>query len=77
MRTTERGSSVSSRAQVVGDFPSSLLVKTLSSNAGSMGSMPGLGAKIPHAAGCSQNFFLKKENKKTKHSTNFRISQTA
>ena len=57
MRTTERGSSVSSRARAVGDFPSSLLVKTLPSNAGSMGSMPGLGAKIPHPAGCSQKFF--------------------
>ena len=56
MTTTESGRSVSSRARVLGDFPSSPLVKTLPSNAGSMGSMPGLGAKIPHTAGSGQKF---------------------
>ena len=31
------------------DFPGSPVVKTLPSNAGGAGSIPGLGAKIPHA----------------------------
>ena len=31
------------------DFHGSLLVKTSLSNAGGMGSIPGWGAKIPHA----------------------------
>ena len=63
MRTAERGGSVSSRARVVGDFPSSPLVKTLPCNAGSMGSVPGLGAKLPHAAGCSQKCLKRKKTK--------------
>ena len=32
------------------DFPGGPVVKTLSSNAGGMGSIPGWGAKIPHAS---------------------------
>ena len=31
------------------DFPNGTVVKTLSLNAGDMGSIPGQGAKIPHA----------------------------
>ena len=34
---------------LVGDFPGSPVVKTSSSNAGGTGSIPGRGAKIPHA----------------------------
>ena len=33
-----------------GDFPGSPVVKTLPSNAGGVGSIPGWGAKIPHAS---------------------------
>ena len=32
------------------DFPSSSVVKILPSNAGAVGSIPGCGAKIPHAS---------------------------
>ena len=32
------------------DFPSGPVVKTLSSNSGGTGSVPGQGAKIPHAS---------------------------
>ena len=32
------------------DFPGGPVVKTLPSNAGGMGSIPGRGAKIPHAS---------------------------
>ena len=32
------------------DFPQGLVVKTLSSNAGGVGSIPGSGAKIPHVS---------------------------
>ena len=34
----------------LGDFPGGPVVKTLPSNAGGQGSIPGLGAKIPHAS---------------------------
>ena len=37
------------------------MVKTLPSNAGDMGLIPGWGAMIPHTAMCCQIFFLKKE----------------
>ena len=33
-----------------GDFPGGPVVKTLPSNAGGEGSIPGWGAKIPHAS---------------------------
>ena len=33
------------------EFPGSPVVKTLPANAGGMGSIPGWGAKIPHALG--------------------------
>ena len=33
-----------------GDFPGGPVVKTLPSNAGGVGSIPGRGAKIPHAS---------------------------
>ena len=36
------------------DFPSDLVVKTLPSNVGEMGSIPGQGATITHAMGCGQ-----------------------
>ena len=34
-----------------GDFPGGLVVKNPPSNAGDVGSIPGQGTKIPHAAG--------------------------
>ena len=37
--------------QLVGDFPGGRAVKNLPSNAGDVGSIPGRGTKIPHAAG--------------------------
>ena len=43
------------------DFPGSPVVKTLPSNAGGMGLIPGWGAKIPHAVWCGQK--LKKKGK--------------
>ena len=43
------------------DFPSGPVVKTLPSNAGGVGSIPGWGTKIPHAVGCGQK--LKKKKK--------------
>ena len=43
-----------------GDFPDGPVVKTLSSNAGSMGLIPGQGAKILHALG-PQNQNIKTE----------------
>ena len=36
------------------------MVKTLPSNAGGVGSIPGRGTKIPHAAGCGQKLKKKK-----------------
>ena len=36
------------------EFPGVLVVRTLSSNVGGMGSIPGLGTKIPHTVGCYQ-----------------------
>ena len=36
------------------DFPSGPVFKTLPSNAGGMGSIPGQGTKIPHAVGCGK-----------------------
>ena len=36
---------------MAGDFPGGLMVRTLPSNAGFVGSIPGRGAKIPHASG--------------------------
>ena len=44
------------------DFPGGPVVKTLPSNAGGMGPIPGWGTKIPHAVGCGQK--LKKKKKK-------------
>ena len=38
------------REMVEGDFPGGPVVKTLSSNAGGIGSIPGQGAKITHAS---------------------------
>ena len=35
----------------IGDFPGGPVVKTLLSNAGGTGSIPGWGAKTPHAKG--------------------------
>ena len=39
------------RGAFLGDFPGGPVVKTLPSNAGGAGSIPGRGAKIPHASG--------------------------
>ena len=36
--------------KISGDFPGSPVVKTSPSNAGGAGSIPGRGAKIPHAS---------------------------
>ena len=38
------------REMVEGDFPGGPVVKTLSSNAGGIGSIPGQGAKVTHAS---------------------------
>ena len=46
------------------DFPGGPVVKIQPSNAGGMGSIPGWGIKIPHAAWCGQN--IKKKEKKEK-----------
>ena len=46
--TTEIESMMNSFPQ---DFPGSPVVKTLPSNAGGVGSIPGQGANIPHASG--------------------------
>ena len=48
----------------LGDFPSSPVVKTLPSNAGGAGSIPGGGGKIPHAS------WPKKQNMKQKQYCN-------
>ena len=39
------------KESVCKDFPGGSVVKTSSSNAGDAGSIPGQGAKIPHASG--------------------------
>ena len=41
--------------------PGCAVVKTPPSNAGSMGSIPRLEAKVPHAIGCSQKFLENKD----------------
>ena len=45
---------------VLGDFLGGPVDKTSPFNAGGAGSIHGRGANIPHAVGCSQNFFKKK-----------------
>ena len=42
----------------VGDFPGSLVVKTLPSNAWSADSIPDQDTKVPDASGCGQKIFL-------------------
>ena len=58
---------------VSGDFPGDLVAKTLPSNAGRTGSIPGWGIKIPHAkgyglkkncAGLTKHLRVKKKKKK-------------
>ena len=39
---------------LIQDFPGSPVVKTLPSNAGDVGSIPGQGTKVLHAMGCSK-----------------------
>ena len=39
------------KKQALRDYPGSPVVKNPSSNAGDVGSIPGQGTKIPHAAG--------------------------
>ena len=46
---------VPSKMLFLRNFPSNPVVKTLPSNAGRRGSIPGLGTRIPHAAGCGRN----------------------
>ena len=46
------------------------MVRTLSSNVGGMGSIPGLGTKIPHTVGCYQKV-KKKKKKKLMHTHSF------
>ena len=41
---------MSHQKQEIRDFPGGLVVKTSPSNAGYVGSIPGWGAKIPHAS---------------------------
>ena len=41
---------MSSKIEISGGFPGGPVVRTLHSNAGGAGSIPGQGAKIPHAA---------------------------
>ena len=41
---------MSHQKQEIGDFPGGLVVETSPSNAGYVGSIPGWGAKIPHAS---------------------------
>ena len=43
-----------------GDFSGSPVVKISPSNAGSVGSIPGWGTKIPHATGCGQKLKINK-----------------
>ena len=43
------------------DFPGGPVVKTLSSNVGGVGSIPGRGTKIPHAVGAAKNLKRKKK----------------
>ena len=43
-------SALDQRKAIFRDFPGGPVVKTSPSNAGSVGSIPGLGAKIPHAS---------------------------
>ena len=55
-----------------GDFPGGPVVKTLPSNAGRVGSIPGQGAKIPHALqpkiqGIEQKQYCNKFNKAFKN----------
>ena len=45
------------------DFPNSRVVKTLSSAAGGMSSIPGWGTKEPHAMRCGQKLKKKTEPK--------------
>ena len=43
------------------DYPGGPVVKTPPSNAGGVGSIPGQGTKVPHAAGCGQKSLKKKK----------------
>ena len=43
-----------------GDVSGSPVVKISPSNAGSVGSIPGWGTKIPHATGCGQKLKINK-----------------
>ena len=54
----ERGGKIFYLGSRIKDFPGGPVVKTVSSSAGGMGSIPGEGTKVPHA-GCSQNSFKK------------------
>ena len=50
----EEGRGLQVKTGQPGDFPGGPVVKTRTSTAGGMGSIPGLGIKIPHAVWCSQ-----------------------
>ena len=53
------------------DFPGSPVVKTMPSNAGGAGSIPGWGAKIPHAS-WPKNQNIKKNQHCNKFNKNFK-----
>ena len=59
------------------DFPGSPVVKTSSSNAGGAGSIPGQGAKIPHASGPKNQNIKQKQycNKFSKDFENVHIKK--
>ena len=48
----------SSKKGPIRDFPSGPVANTLPSNSGSVGSIPGWGAKITHAVRCGPNLFF-------------------
>ena len=52
------------------DFPGDPVIKTLPSNAGGVGLIPGQGTKIPYAVWCSQNRKIKKKISEIKKSNN-------
>ena len=62
------------QSKVQRDFPGGPVVKTLSSNAGGVGSIPGQGTKIPHASqpknqNIKQKEYCNKLNKDFKNSS--------
>ena len=54
------------KKECVRDFPGDPVVKTLPSNAGGEGSIPGQGMKIPRAIWCGKKKFFFQQNTKLK-----------